>query len=241
MKFYAFRQQPQFYNGINTAYCSPCNLNCLYCYSQNKRDTGKEHTPQEVANKLLKLSTKEPHKHTNCRVSGGELTTNKEFTMELIETLMDETNLTFLLETNGIQIGRDTDFQERLKEFAPYSDEGRFAARVSVKHVDPKAFRAITGAHAPEIYEAPFLAIKALAEMGVDVMVAYMDDFYGNKDLESLFQFMGDLGLMPDESEYNNDDEFLDAAIHLDPEEFTRYKSVPLGKGEIQKRIIEAL
>ena len=69
MKYYSFRYS-EYYGGIATAFCSECNFNCVFCYSNNKRDTGKQRDARYVANKLIKLAKK--HEIKKCRISGGD-------------------------------------------------------------------------------------------------------------------------------------------------------------------------
>ena len=93
MKYYSFRYNDNWYGGIATAYCSECNLNCIYCYSHNKRNTGKDRTAREVADRLMKLA----HKHgiDKCRISGGECTLDFDHLLEVLHIIMEESDLEF--------------------------------------------------------------------------------------------------------------------------------------------------
>lgn len=235
MKYYSFKYIENYYDGIATAYCGECNLNCIYCYSYNKRGTGKDRTPREVANRILKLASK--HGIDKCRISGGECTLDLDHLLEVIRIIMEESDLEFYMETNGINIGKNPEIAEKFAEFPP----DRLHITVSLKHTNPKSFAKLTGA--PKDWaELPKKAVEALASYNTDIRIAYMKDWYTEKEIESLRDwFVCDSGVnwgfkiveLMGREDVN--EETLTEAVNesIDPEDFYKYRSVPLKKKEI--------
>ena len=174
-KYYRFRAA-RFYGGIATADCVGCNLNCFYCWSfyprNNPGKTGKFYSPEEVAEKLVKIAERNGYKY--IRVSGNEPTICKEHLIKLIELIPNK--FTFILETNGILIGYDEDYAKSLSKLK------NLHVRVSLKGATPEIFSKITGAKKENFY----LQIKALENLEknkISYHVALMIEF-ANEDAQ---------------------------------------------------------
>lgn len=229
MKYYSFRYNDNWYGGIATAYCSECNLNCIYCYSYSKRGTGKDRTAREVADRLIKTANK--HDINQCRISGGECTLDMDHLLEVLQIIMDESNLEFYLETNGILIGKNPELAKRLAEFP----KDRLIITVSLKHVKPESFAKLTGAP-KEYVEYPKMAVENLAKAGAFVRVAYMDDWYAEDETDQLYDWAMKALMIPwlEKNQNVTEEQATDHFFTLiDEEEFYKYRSVPYKKREI--------
>jgi len=115
-KYYRFRPTG-FYGGIATADTVGCNLRCKFCWSTNSvwnpTKTGKFYSPEEVAETLLDIT--ESKGYHQVRISGGEPTIGRKHLINLLENV--HSNLTFILETNGILLGVDESYIEELSKF----------------------------------------------------------------------------------------------------------------------------
>lgn len=227
MKYYSFRYNDNWYGGIATAYCSECNLNCIYCYSHNKRGTGKDRTAREVADRLMKLASK--HGIDKCRISGGECTLDIDHLLSVLEIIMHDSDLEFYMETNGIKIGKNPEIASKLAEFP----NDRLYVTVSLKHVDPEYFAKLTGAHIKDI-KYPKKAIETMGNAGVTTRVAFMQDWYTDNQMEELLvwtaETLGSIWATPDKTE----DECIEYVLSImDEEDFRKYPSVPYTKKEI--------
>lgn len=234
MKYYSFRYNDNWYGGIATAYCSECNLNCIYCYSHNKRNTGKDRTAREVADRLMKLA----HKHGiyKCRISGGECTLDLDHLLEVLQIIMEESDLEFYMETNGINIGKNPEKAEKFAKFPP----NRLHITVSLKHIKPESFAKLTGA-SKEWVKFPKKAVEVLASHNTDIRIAFMDDWYTQEEINAIMDwFILDAGVewgfkIVDLMGKDVTEETLTEAVNesVDVEEFYEYRSVPLKKKEI--------
>lgn len=229
MKYYSFRYNDNWYGGIATAYCSECNINCIYCYSHSKRGTGRDRTPREVADRLMKTASK--HGVDKCRISGGECTLDSDHLLEVIRIIMDESELEFWMETNGIIIGKNPELSEKLSQFP----KDRLFITVSMKHIKPESFAKLTGAPKKDIIY-PKKAIECLSRAGSSIRVAYMDDWYTQKEINMIFKWLADTLIMKTGwyTSVKTEDEAVEYLESLvDVEEFRKYASVPLKKQEI--------
>lgn len=233
MKYYSIRYTQNYYGGIATAYCSECNLDCLYCYSQNKRNTGKERDAEYVGKKLIEIAKdREIYK---CRISGGEATVDFPHLLEVIDYIMDNSNLVFFLETNGIILGQHPEYVAKL---ASYPID-RLVITVSIKHTIPEYFAKLT--KAPEEWIMyPKKAVELLGEADVNLRLAYMEDWYTTKEQDEIQQWFiscvdWDLRIP---GEFRTEDEYIDEVTEalmdaLDIETFRKYPSVPVTKTKI--------
>ncbi len=158
------------YGGISTGYLVGCCLRCVFCWVSFSRDFphkyGEFFSPEEAFENLISNARKSRVK--KLRVSGGEPTLGKEHLLGILD-LVDDTNYFFVLETNGILLGKEPEYVKALKKYR------NIYVRVSLKAGTPEGFEKRTGARA-EFYELPYLAVKSLNREGIYFRVASMSD-----------------------------------------------------------------
>ncbi|MDH5662743.1 MAG: radical SAM protein, partial [Elusimicrobiota bacterium] len=120
----------------------------------------------EVFEKLVSNARKAKVK--KLRVSGGEPTLGKAHLLRLLD-LVEDTNYFFVLETNGILLGKDSEYVRALKKYR------NLYVRVSIKAGTPAGFERRTGGKG-EFYELPYLAVETLKKEGLYFRVAPMSD-----------------------------------------------------------------
>ena len=157
------------YGGIATGYTCGCCLRCIFCWVDWSRDFpekyGLFHSPAEAFRKLSRVAHKAAV--TQLRISGAEPTLGKSHLLGLLEKVESSPFRLFVLETNGILIGADTDYARQIARFK------KVHTRISLKAGTPEAFTRKTGAK-PESFELPFQAIENLMEAGASFHVAAM-------------------------------------------------------------------
>lgn len=172
------------YRGIATGYASGCPLRCFYCWSNWSRDFpepyGDFYSPEEAAHALFRAAEKgitspgwerfKGIKVNKLRLSGCEPTLGKEHLLRLLEYVMPSPYPLFILETNGILFGSDSNYVQRLAEF-----KEKLYVRVSFKAATPEGFQARTGARGT-YYETPFKALQYLLDSQIQVQAAAMTD-----------------------------------------------------------------
>ena len=174
MRKYAKLSRPlRFYGGTTSAVEVGCNLRCKFCFSDKPvfrpQSTGKFYTPQQVFNALAKGAKRYGHKLISASASEGTL--GRQHLFELLD-LVEESEYIYILETNGMTLGDDKAFAEKL---APYKN---LHVRVSIKGTSQEEYHELTDA-IPESYELPFKGLKYLIDAGVScnacVMVSFSD------------------------------------------------------------------
>ena len=172
---YAKLSRPlRFYGGTTSAVEVGCNLRCKFCFSDKPvfrpQSTGKFYSPQEVFNALDKGAKKYGHKLISASASEGTL--GREHLFELLD-LVETSDYVYILETNGMTLGNDRAFAEKLSPFK------KLHVRVSIKGTSKEEYHELTDA-IPESYELPFRALKHLIDAGVScnacVMISFSDD-----------------------------------------------------------------
>jgi len=158
------------YGGISTGYLVGCCLRCVFCWVSFSRDFphkyGELFSPEEAFENLISNAKKARVK--KLRVSGGEPTLGKEHLLRILD-LVDDTNYFFVLETNGILLGKEPEYVKALRKYR------NIYVRVSLKAGTPEGFEKRTGARR-EFYELPYLAVKSLNKEGIYFRVASMSD-----------------------------------------------------------------
>jgi len=158
------------YGGISTGYSIGCCLRCVFCWVDWSRDfpaqTGKFFSPQEVFHHLNHNARQARVK--KFRISGGEPTLCPEHLISVLD-LIKETPFLFILETNGITLGGDLNYVDKLKKYK------NIHIRLSLKAGSPEGFESRTGGRG-EFYELPFEAVKHLKKAGINFHVAAMTD-----------------------------------------------------------------
>jgi len=189
------------YGGIATGYAVGCCLRCIYCWANWSRDFperfGKFYSPERVAKALTKAAERgitspgwerfRSIKVNKLRLSGCEPTLVKEHLLSTLEHLAESKYPIFILETNGILLGSDSNYVKRL---APFAD--KLYVRVSLKAATPEGFTQRTGALG-KYYELPFTALKYLREEGILNRAAAMTDprVMPSKEREILIERLG--------------------------------------------------
>ncbi len=182
-RYYRFRGG-RWYGGIATGDVVGCNLRCKFCWSWRYSyygDKGWFETPESAFNKLVSIASK--YKYRYLRLSGGEPTIGLDHLVKLLEYI-EETNYYFILETNGLLLGKNIDYTKTLSRFH------RLIIRVSFKGCTPREFELLTGADA-SFYEYQFKALENLYSQGLkpceDFYPAVMLSF-SNEETYALFK-----------------------------------------------------
>ncbi len=148
----------RFYGGTTSATEVGCNLRCKFCFSdrpvRKPGITGRFYTPQQVFGALDKSAKKHGHKLISASASEGTL--GKDHLFELL-SLVDQSDYIYILETNGMTIGHDSQFAKALSRFK------NLHVRVSIKGTDSKEYARLTGANQAS-YAFPYKALKHLIE-----------------------------------------------------------------------------
>ncbi len=172
----------RFYGGITSAQEVGCNLRCKFCFSdkpvRRPQHTGRFYSPQAVFNALNKGAKKHGHKLISASASEGTL--GKQHLFELLE-LVDRSEYVYVLETNGITLGHDSDFARQLSRFK------NLHVRVSIKGCTPGEYNQLTGA-ASESYALPYKALQYLMDAGVSCNVCLMVSFSSKKNIKKAEQ-----------------------------------------------------
>ncbi len=186
-KYYRTARPGRWYGGIASADCCGCNLRCVFCWSGKPRDNpssiGKFYTPEHIFKKLTACADK--FGYTQLRVSGNEPTIGKEHLFGLL-ALIDQTNYSFILETNGTLIGADKEYARQLTKFR------NIHVRLSLKGTNPTQFNALTDAN-PEGFKLQLGALENLLDSGVSVHPAVMLSFSSKEDFKNLKQLLAEI------------------------------------------------
>ena len=181
-KYWRFRSD-RWYGGIVTADAVGCGLTCKYCWVSDAvmfkpAKTGKFYSSDEVAKTLVNMANKQSLRQ--LRVSGGEPTIGKRHLLQLLDHLKDQ-SLLFILETNGILIGNNKQYAEKLSKY-PF-----LHARVSLKGCNEEEFTMLTDAK-PEGFTLQLKAFENLVHAGVECHPAVMTSFSTRENLQSLVE-----------------------------------------------------
>jgi uncharacterized Fe-S cluster-containing radical SAM superfamily protein len=158
-----------------------CNLLCHFCWAgddirAHPEKVGKFYSPEQVFKKLDEIAKKFGYRQ--MRLSGQEPTIGFEHLVSLLE-LVDQAGYSFILETNGILLGAEKGFAERL------SGINGLHVRVSLKGADEEEFNKLTGAN-PQAFELQLSALKNLLDSGVSCHPAVMVSFSSEESLRDL-------------------------------------------------------
>ena len=191
-KYYRFRPTG-FYGGIATADTVGCNLRCKFCWSGNSvwnaKNTGKFYSPEQISFTLNNIARKKGYK--NIRVSGGEPTIGRDHLMRLLKNI--DCDLLFILETNGILLGKDKKYVDQLSQFH------NLHVRVCLKGCNPEEFSWLTGAKTGFNYQ--LTALEYLRDKGLSFNIAVVSVKDDKKALYSKLKEMGLGKIMTEEEE----------------------------------------
>ncbi len=178
-RYYRFRGG-RWYGGIATGDVIGCNMKCKFCWSWRFKDRynlGKLLTPEEAAEKLIKIA--KANHYSQVRISGGEPTISRAHLLDLIK-IVENNGFTFIVETNGILLGYDSNYAKELARFS------NVVVRVSFKGVTADEFHMLTGA-GREYFELQFKALENLINAGLkpgyEVYAAAMISFSSERDI----------------------------------------------------------
>lgn len=179
-KYYRVARPGRWYGGIASADCCGCCLKCVFCWSGAPRDNpdtiGNFYSPEYILDKLDGCARR--FGYSQLRVSGNEPTIGRGHLLRLLE-LVEGTDYSFILETNGILLGYDRGYAEELSKFE------RVHVRVSIKGTNEREFSDLTGA-LPEAFELQLRALGNLLDAGVSCHPAVMLSFSQPQGLEEL-------------------------------------------------------
>jgi len=147
-------------------------MDCVFCWSWRTRqkDIGCFFSPEQVAERLVRIAKE--NRFSSVRISGNEPTLCKDHLLSVIENVEKlDPRLLFILETNGIEIGKDKDFSKELSGFR------NLHVRVSFKTGNPENFELITG-RPKEWFEIQIMAIKNLYENKISFHPAIVKEFF---------------------------------------------------------------
>jgi len=181
-KYWRFRHD-RWYGGIVTADAVGCGLLCKYCWVSDTvmfqpAQIGRFYPPEVVAKILVEMAKKKNLEQ--LRVSGGEPTIGKLHLLQLLDHL-EEKGILFILETNGILIGKDQKYAEdlALHKF--------IHVRVSLKGCSENEFARLTGAQ-KEGFELQLKALENLVRANVKCHPAVMTSFSTQQSLQQLIK-----------------------------------------------------
>jgi uncharacterized Fe-S cluster-containing radical SAM superfamily protein len=170
-KYVQLGRKLRFYGGSISATEVGCNLRCKFCFSDKPvwkpGRTGRFYSPQQVFDGLDRAARKHGTKIISASASEG--TIGKDHLLELL-TLVDQSNYTYVLETNGMILGSDREYVRELKRFK------NLHVRVSIKGCNHDEFHRLTGARA-SAYELPFEALRSLIAEGVSCNACFSVSF----------------------------------------------------------------
>lgn len=182
-KYYRFRKD-RWYGGIATGDVVGCNLRCGMCWSWRNAShimtEGFYCSPERSFHQLRNIAYS--HNLRMVRLSGGEPTISINHVLSLLK-LFENTGLEFILETNGLIIGDDPEFANKLVRY------NHLVVRVSLKGCCREDFHKITYAR-PEFFDLQLKALENLIEAGAkpceQVYPAVMLSFSEEKDYRAL-------------------------------------------------------
>ncbi|MBC8273070.1 MAG: radical SAM protein [Gammaproteobacteria bacterium] len=173
-KYVQLGRRLRFYGGSISATEVGCNLRCKFCFSDKPvwkpGRVGKFYTPQAVFDGLDRAAQKYNTKIISASASEG--TIGQQHLMELL-ALVDQSEYTYVLETNGMILGAASEYVRALKRFK------NLHVRVSMKGCTSEEFHKLTGAK-KSAYDLPFKALEMLIQEGIScnacLSVSFSDD-----------------------------------------------------------------
>jgi len=182
-KYYRFRPAG-FYAGIATADTVGCNLRCKFCWSGNSvwnaKNIGEFYSPEHVALSLNTIARKKNYRRV--RISGGEPTIGKNHLIKLLKNI--DPNLLFILETNGILLGKDEKYIKKLSQI------NNIHVRVCIKGCNSEEFSLLTGAKAGFNYQLK--SLEYLMDNGISFNIAVVSL---KNDKKEIYEDLRDMGL----------------------------------------------
>ncbi|MFC1993477.1 radical SAM protein [Chloroflexota bacterium] len=147
-----------------------CCLNCVFCWSEIGLSDDQDesfYSPEEVFTQLSKVA--ERFGTAKVRLSGGEPTLGQQHLLALLSLIEKSRFKIFILETNGLCFGLDSDYVKQISRFK------KVHVRLSLKAGTEEAFVAKTGIE-PQAFYLPFTAIENLIKYGCRFNVSAITD-----------------------------------------------------------------
>lgn len=181
-KYWRFRFD-RWYGGIVTADAVGCGLMCKFCWVSDSvmfrpAKTGRFYSPKEVAEILVGMAERRGMRR--LRVSGAEPAIGRRHLLQLLGHL-DGLGLLFILETNGILIGHNTNYAEELSRY-PFVH-----VRISLKGCNEEEFTMLTNAK-KDGFKLQLKALENLTKSNVPCHPAVMASFSPRKSVQRLVQ-----------------------------------------------------
>ena len=179
-RYHRFRGA-RWYGGIATGDVVGCNLFCHFCWARDEvrlhpSRAGEFCSAEQSFSRLDRIAKSKGYRQ--LRLSGQEPTIGREHLLSLLE-LVDNSPYIFILETNGILIGGDSDYAAALAGLR------RSSVRVSLKGANEEEFSLLTGAR-PEGFGLQIRAMENLNEAGARFHAAVMTSFSSAETLARL-------------------------------------------------------
>ena len=188
-KYYKIKYT-KWYGSIISAYTLGCILRCAYCWNYNKNENlskyGSFKSPREVAKRINKLL--EEHNCRFCRVTGGEAILGYRSAEHLVEIIGSVEVEQFLVETNGIILGR---CPEILDMFEDVKDKAVF--RVSIKGYDYSHFERVTDRPGCWL-DCTFNCIRELSRRKFAYWVCVMGEIFQEEGIQKIKSILSSLG-----------------------------------------------
>ena len=166
-----------------------CLLRCQYCHNADtwKIDDGKQVTPEEIVEDVVKYKAFMDASGGGITVSGGEPLLQIPFVTELFK-LCKENGIHTTIDTSGGCFANKPEFLEELDELLKYTD----LILLDIKHIDSKRHVKLTGkANAHFLEFARYLSDKKVPVWIRHVLVPTIND--QDEYLEQLGEFIGTL------------------------------------------------
>ncbi|HPU64055.1 MAG TPA: pyruvate formate-lyase-activating protein [Mobilitalea sp.] len=145
-----------------------CPLRCQYCHNPDTWDVnkGKEYTPQELMNEIVKYKSYMDYSKGGVTFTGGEPLLQADFLLEVSKLCKDK----------GISVAIDTSgfiFNEKVKELLEYTD----LVLLDIKNYDPLVYKTVTGVSlSPTLKFLDYLKEKNIATWVRYVVVPNLTD-----------------------------------------------------------------
>jgi uncharacterized Fe-S cluster-containing radical SAM superfamily protein len=182
-RYYRFRASGH-YGGIVTADAAGCNLLCAYCWNFQRNLKPEGHgdlfSPEDVADGLLQIARRKGL-HL-FRISGSEPVLGQR-SMEHLVRVIEGVASPFILETNGLVLGREPELAWMLRGLD-------VSARVAIKGWNEESFERITGAQG-RAFRCQLRALDELSRIGVTAWPAVISEIFRPEGLMQIRDLLG--------------------------------------------------